>query len=1160
MRLRRLDLTRYGRFSDARLDFGARPDGGPDLHVVYGLNEAGKSTAFAAFRDLLFGIDRKAPYGWLHGAGQLEIGAALDFEGATHELRRIGRKGASLLDEVGRPLPEATLAGPLAGLTRESYAAMFSLDETSLAEGGEAILDAEGDLGALLFSASAGLAELGRALAAMREEADELHRRQASKTRIAALRRELADIEAQRKAIDVQASAHAQLAAEAKTARQAYEAAAAELADERQAQARRQGLLRGLPVARDHAGAAARLAELGELPHPPAGWSKLAAQLIEDDARLDARRAGLEERAERLVDEIDAITIDEPALALASRIDALAGLTDRWSGAQKDLPNRRRELALQEEKLRHRLRLLERVDADPRALDLPAQVVARLRDLIEQLSGIETNVQRAAEELDDAEATLARVTADAERLEQPGDEQSAGAVAALRSVAARAKAGDLDGLSRRARRDVEAARRARDDAFARLAPWRGDAPALRAATVADARRIEAWRKDLAQKEAQRAAAQARLAELVTEARESAARLDAAREAAGRIDDGRAEAAMAAREAAWTRHLATLDRPGADAFEKQMRAVDALATARLDGADALARLREAATQSRLREARIARQRELADEAEAALAAFAAALAAATPAALRNTDDAAPDAMIARLEEWARAREAALAAEDAFAAAEAARETLDSQAGEERAGLAAALAAFGVESAGLDLSATITAAETALAAEADRQKARSLAAASLREAGRKRDERRKRAEAAQASLDQWRARWSAALAGLWFADRAEEPKAVRALLDAAAELPAELTAREATAHRVLAMEEDQTRFVAELDAICAALGEMRGTRAPPEVAAALSGRLAAARAARQKRAGRRDDLDALTEERAALAAAAREHEARKAQMLAFFGADDLASVAQALRACEERDRLVEVQAQRARRLVEETGAASAEAALGTLGEVDAAALRREAGEAESRIDLLDGRVRELFAAATRAQDRLDAIGGDDAAARLEARRRTTLIDMQETATRCLRLRVGEMLATDALRVYRDRHRSAMMRRASEAFRLVTRGDYSGLSTQSEPDRETLIARARDGAARNAAQLSTGARAQLYLALRVAGYEEFAALRPPAPFVADDIMETFDEPRAEQAFRLLARMAGHGQVIYLTHHRHLCDIARAVAPETRILDLGT
>ena len=53
MRLRRLDLVRYGKFTDRSLDFGRRPERGPDLHLVYGPNEAGKSTSISAWLDLL---------------------------------------------------------------------------------------------------------------------------------------------------------------------------------------------------------------------------------------------------------------------------------------------------------------------------------------------------------------------------------------------------------------------------------------------------------------------------------------------------------------------------------------------------------------------------------------------------------------------------------------------------------------------------------------------------------------------------------------------------------------------------------------------------------------------------------------------------------------------------------------------------------------------------------------------------------------------------------------------------------------------------------------------------------------------------------------------------------------------------------------------------
>ncbi|MEQ8740441.1 MAG: hypothetical protein RID59_18085, partial [Hoeflea sp.] len=139
-----------------------------------------------------------------------------------------------------------------------------------------------------------------------------------------------------------------------------------------------------------------------------------------------------------------------------------------------------------------------------------------------------------------------------------------------------------------------------------------------------------------------------------------------------------------------------------------------------------------------------------------------------------------------------------------------------------------------------------------------------------------------------------------------------------------------------------------------------------------------------------------------------------------------------------------------------------------------------------------------------------------------------------------------------------LYREHHRSGMMARASDAIRTISRGHYTGLTSQPDKDRELLIALTRDGGSKQAGEMSKGARFQLYLALRVAGYHEFAQSRQTDPFSADDIMETFDDFRAEETFRLFAQMAGVGQVIYLTHHRHLCDIARSVCPTVHIHDL--
>jgi uncharacterized protein YhaN len=222
---------------------------------------------------------------------------------------------------------------------------------------------------------------------------------------------------------------------------------------------------------------------------------------------------------------------------------------------------------------------------------------------------------------------------------------------------------------------------------------------------------------------------------------------------------------------------------------------------------------------------------------------------------------------------------------------------------------------------------------------------------------------------------------------------------------------------------------------------------------------------------------------------------------------------------------------------------------------LSAVDEAGLRLEVAELQSRWEQCDQDASELHAERRDAEKALAAIGGGDAAAHIEERRRTLLAEVEERAIAYLKLKTGILAGETALRLYRERHRSAMMQRASAAFSRISGGEYVGLSTQAENGREFLIANAAGGGSKLADDLSKGTRFQLYLALRIAGYHEVAATRESLPFVADDIMETFDDGRAQHAFALMADMARVGQVIYLTHHQHLCDIARTACPDVTI-----
>src|SRR3546814_14381966 len=107
MRLSHLSLERYGRFEDCELNF--RP-GIPDLHVIYGENEAGKTTSLAAVSDLLFGFPVRSPYNFLFDYSLLRVGAVLEDGGTTLACRRKNGTSGTLLGSDDVPIHKTPLA------------------------------------------------------------------------------------------------------------------------------------------------------------------------------------------------------------------------------------------------------------------------------------------------------------------------------------------------------------------------------------------------------------------------------------------------------------------------------------------------------------------------------------------------------------------------------------------------------------------------------------------------------------------------------------------------------------------------------------------------------------------------------------------------------------------------------------------------------------------------------------------------------------------------------------------------------------------------------------------------------------------------------------------------------------------------------------------
>lgn len=1154
MRLNRLDLTRYGKFTDVSLDFGTPSPGAPDLTVVYGLNEAGKSTAFSGFLDLLFGIPERSDYGFLHSYSALQVGGSLELDGSTHVLTRLKKRSQSLVDAAGNPVNEALLAAALGGIGREAYRTMFSLDDLSLREGGKSILQSEGDLGALLFSASSGLADLGRALTAMQEEADGLHKHRGQKTELARLKRELDGLKEKRAEIDVQALAFSRLTEAARQAEAAFLEAEKELGEARAEESRLARLLAALPLARAYESARGALLPLSGLPRPPRAVTEELPALVRDEARLQTALGTLGERLSALRQEAAEAAPESLIEEFDARMKALDDLRARHRTALSDLPRRRQTLAAEEAALGLLLRTLGQPDhAAPESLVMEAPLAARIRDLIGQKSGLETALSQTGRELERAEQALAALEQEKQAVGKAlSPALAARLAAALEALTSR---GDLARLETEERQMAKYERQLAD-LWSPLARLISGPDALPALLLPDRRQMDGWRDTAARLKAEKGRHEAEIRALEGRIATAGRRLSGFSPEEVPDDDA-AAALRAERDAAWLLHRKTLSAETATRFETLLARHDALLGRRFARAGDLAEMREIqraigeerrALESEARELeRLAREEE----------ALAGVIRALLPAGLWREDLPVADALAALATLTERISEARMTRD----ALEEARERVSlyrQDAEKARLRLCECLAEAGDDaSEAPDDAALRQRAEAVL--DRHRRDEAETARLARREAELKAEvaERRRDQAAAEAATTRFAADWRAALSRTWFGPETS-PAEVRALVDALSDLPSRLQSCAQLRQRIETMEEDQRQFLTELEALVALAG-LPATGSPEEREQALLDFHAERRRLSDRATRLNRDIESLSKEEKQRSEEWALHVIARDRLLAAFDVADLDDAIRLTDRLTERDRLEERLAGFARQLTEALQVDSPEAAIALLEGVDAAQTEQAHSREADRISLLGERSRERYGEWTLARDRLDAVGGDGAVAALEASRATLLLTIEDLGYRYLKLKTGVLAAGSALELYREKHRSGMMRRASTAFSQITRGDYTGLTARADKDRETLIGLPREGGSRLTEAMSTGTRYQLYLALRLAGYEEFAAIRPPVPFIADDIMETFDEPRSEEVFRLFGDMARIGQVIYFTHHRHLCDIARTVVPEVRILTLG-
>lgn len=178
MRFQRLHVPAFGPFTHLELNF---PKKDRDLHVIYGDNEAGKSSLLRAIRDLLFGIPGQSPDNFLHDYKNLRLmGEIANHAGKELIFQRRKGNRNTLLDQDGNSLPDSALLPFLGSVDQFYFSAMFGLGSQELREGARQLLRGEGEVGNALFSASMGGTPIQHVMESLVEESERLFKGRAT--------------------------------------------------------------------------------------------------------------------------------------------------------------------------------------------------------------------------------------------------------------------------------------------------------------------------------------------------------------------------------------------------------------------------------------------------------------------------------------------------------------------------------------------------------------------------------------------------------------------------------------------------------------------------------------------------------------------------------------------------------------------------------------------------------------------------------------------------------------------------------------------------------------------------------------------------------------------------------------------------------------------
>ena len=247
----------------------------------------------------------------------------------------------------------------------------------------------------------------------------------------------------------------------------------------------------------------------------------------------------------------------------------------------------------------------------------------------------------------------------------------------------------------------------------------------------------------------------------------------------------------------------------------------------------------------------------------------------------------------------------------------------------------------------------------------------------------------------------------------------------------------------------------------------------------------------------------------------------------------------------------------------RLLKLSGGATIDSFIKIAMEVDPDGIMDDIARLAEEIEKLNSDKSELDQTIGREKNELSKMDGNARAAELAEDIQIQLGGLEYDIEQYARLKIASRVLNQAIERYRDKSQGPILNRASGLFHQITGGSFDGVRAEFDEYGNPMLVgvRSAGGEIVTVDGMSDGTADQLYLALRLAGLEDYLDKNEPIPFIVDDILVKFDDDRATATLKALSELSSKTQIIFFTHHRHLVDLAERTCHSEALIshDLG-